>query len=845
MVLSMVGGAVAVAGQTVADGSPDDATAATDVGADDTTDPTDTEDSTDDGITDAADTDSSGGSDERTTDAADAGETADDGDADVDEAAETTDETADTAEETADETADTAEETADETVDTAEETSDEAAGTADDVTSGATTGVGLPAVDGALGTPQAAGSQEGSSGAGASGQGAAAPASVAVTAGASAQAPIAEAGEGPATLRLTEEAAGDFPDNGTARLTLNDDSTVTFDTDATSATATADGADAEVADVTARTVTVDVDGVDPEANSSLALEGLRFTSDDNASVEAATWQFGDVSGTTTVTPERLEFLGFGNDLPRGADGVPGDGAKFFAQAPSDAKTEGFHAEDELLAIQIPEEYREEVSFDTSSDVQAFTREGNCEPPIIGDVVSDPLPEDVNVTENSVLVDLSCQIDREEYLMVENIRFNVTGATAEEPAEFVARLDGTHKPVNATERVFVEEGGNPVSAHAPVVEPGGTTVAADRAATAGDGDVRVDLTDDIGGMMAAGTTVTVELEDTGVTFDESQSLEVVTTSGDTAAPTVEAVDGRTVVLEVQETTEAGDSFQLRRSGDRAIRFDTGPDATDASLLVTTTPGDEDVTQSTDKVVSVDERSTDDGSGGDGSGGDGSDGNDSSGDGSDGDSSGGDDGSGDGSDGDSSGGDDGSGDGSDGDSSGGDGSSDGSGGDGSSDGSGDDGNSDGSGGDGSSDGSGGDDGSSDGSGSIGGGGAGGSGDGSGGNGSGDDSGGDGGDGDDGSSDGSGGNGSDSAGGGSAGDSGDGSDDGTGGDGGVGSTGNETATPTPTDGGSSTDTDDDSVVGSLQEIGGGGPARFVVLVIAVIAAAVLLYGSRIARR
>ena len=781
MVLSMVGGAVVVAGQTVADGSPDDATAATDVGADDTTDPTDTEDSTDDGITDAADTDSSGDSSSDSSDGS--------GDGTTDVA-------------NADETADTA----DETADTAEKTTDEVAETADDVTSGATTGIGLPIVDGVSGTRQAAGSQEGSSGAGASGQGAAAPASVAITAGASAQAPIAEAGEGPATLRLTEEAAGDFPDNGTARLTLDDDSTVTFDTDATSATATADGADAEVADVTARTVTVDIDGVDPEANSSLALEGLRFTSGDDADVEAATWQFGDVSRTTTVTPERLEFLGFGNDLPRGAHGVPGDGAKFFAQAPSDAKTEGFHAEDELLAIQIPEEYREEVSFDTSSDVQAFTREGNCEPPIIGDVVSDPLPEDVNVTENSVLVDLSCQIDREEYLMVENIRFNVSGATAAEPAEFVARLDGTHKPVNATERVFVEEGGNPVSAHAPIVEPGGTTVAADRTATAGDGNVRVDLTDDIGGMMAAGTTVTVELEDTGVTFDESQSLEVVTTSGDTAAPTVEAVDGRTVVLEVQETTEAGDSFQLRRSGDRAIRFDTAPGADDASLLVTTTPGGEDVAQSTDKVVSVDGRSTDDGSDGDGSGGDGSDGNDSSGDGSDGDGSGGD------------------------------GSSDGSGGDGSSDGSDDDGNSDGSGGD---------DGSGDGSGSIGGGGAGGSGDGSGGDGSGDDSGGDGGDGDDGSSDGSGGDGSDSAGGGGAGDSGDGSDDGTGGDGGIGSTGNETATPTPTDGGSSTDTDGDSVVGSLQEIGGGGPARFVVLVIAVIAAAVLLYGSRIARR
>ena len=743
----MVGGAVAVAGQTVADGSLDDATAATDVSADDPADPTDTEDSTDDGTTDAADTDPSGDSSSDSSDGSGDGTT---DAADVDEAA------------------DNAEETADETADTAEGATDEVARTADDVTGGATTGIGLPVADGVLGTRQAAGSQEGSSGAGASGQGAAAPASVAVTAGASAQAPIAEAGEGPATLRLTEEAAGDFPENGTARLTLDDDSTVTFDTNATSATATADGADAAVTGVSARTVTVDVDSIDPEANSSLALEGLRFTSDD-ADVEAATWRFGDVSGTTTVTPERLEFLGLGNDLPRGADGVPSDGAKFFAKAPDDAKTEGFHAQNELLAIQIPEEYREDISFDTSSDPRGITEGGDCALP---GPVAEQRTEDVRVTEDSVLIDLSCQINREGYLKVENIRFNLSGATAVEPAEFVAQLDGTHKPVNRTETVFVE-GGNPVSAHAPVVEPGGTTVAADRTAASGDGDVRVDLTDDIGGMMAAGTTITVELADTGVTFDESQSLEVVTTSGDTAAPTVEAIDGRTIVLEVQETTEAGDSFQLRRSGDRAIRFDTEPDATDASLLVTTTPGDEDVTRTTGTVVSVGERSTDDGGDGDGSGGDGGDGSDGSGDESGGDGNGGDR------------------------------SSDGSG----ENGSDNDGNSDGSDGDGSGgDSSGGDDGSSDGSGSIGEGGAGSSDDGS----------------------------------------GDGSGDGTGGDSGAGSAGGETATPTPTDGGSSTDTDDDSIVGSLQEIaGGGGPARFTILVIAMIVAAVLVYGSRVVRR
>ena len=125
---------------------------------------------------------------------------------------------------------------------------------------------------------------------------------------------------------------------------------------------------------------------------------------------------------------------------------------------------------------------------------------------------------------------------------------------------------------------------------------------------GGGGVRVPIADDVGGLMGDDTRITLELEDGGVTFNESQDVEAVSVSGDTPPPSVVNVSGTTIVLETNGETDAGDEFRIQRSGGEALRFDAAPDANDTALRVTTTPGAENVTQVTGEVVTITECSS---------------------------------------------------------------------------------------------------------------------------------------------------------------------------------------------------------------------------------------------
>jgi len=125
-------------------------------------------------------------------------------------------------------------------------------------------------------------------------------------------------------------------------------------------------------------------------------------------------------------------------------------------------------------------------------------------------------------------------------------------------------------------------------------------------TTGDGNVTVSLADDVGGLMGDGTRVTVALEDTGVTFNESQTFDAVAISGDTPGPSVVSANATAVVLEVDGPTQAGDEFRLQRSGGEPILFDVAAGANDTAVHVTTSPGAEAVTQETGTVVEVDSR-----------------------------------------------------------------------------------------------------------------------------------------------------------------------------------------------------------------------------------------------
>ena len=472
----------------------------------------------------------------------------------------------------------------------------------DDVT-GSPTGTGLPlsgGTDDTTGSDSTRQTRTNTDGSGTAGS--ADPASVGVTAGATNQTAIETTGEGPAALRFMENEPGDFPDNGTAHLTLPDDAGVTFDIANSSAVASGDNASATVTNVSATAVTIQVNSTD-DANSSLRLEGLRFTVTAAASPANATWTFGNASGTTTVEPERLVFEGFDDDVPRGTAKVPEDETEIVVRAPDDARSTGFHESRDVIAIVIPDESVGNIVFNTSSDVEVTSEGGDCGLPPLGA----PRPEDYDLTESMLLVDPSCDIGREARIKVSGLQFDVTGANASEPAEFAVDLDGEYDPVNSTEKVPVT-GGSTVEAHAPVVDPGEATMEAGTTDSTGGGGVRVSVTDDVGGLMGNDTQMTLELEGGGVTFDESQDVEAVSVSGDTPSPSVANVSETTIVLETNGETDAGDEFRIQRSDGKALRFDTAPDANDTALRVTTTPGAENVTQVTGEVVAITECSS---------------------------------------------------------------------------------------------------------------------------------------------------------------------------------------------------------------------------------------------
>lgn len=635
MVISVVGGAATIAGQTVADGSledtTDDATTSVESAPDGTTEDgagDETVDAATDGVsTETADGDTGVDGESTETSVDDATDTTNtDVDettgTDVDDAADTVDDTTDGGDDgTTDTDADVDDATEADVEGPVDETGDPDADRVTRVDTGElvdTTlrdssglgGVRLVEVAERLGldsnlltrrttsasTSSTAATRDdtsGSTGADAD------PDVVNITASAANQPPIYAAGQGPTALTLAEDDPGSFPDNGTATLRLPEDTSTAFDRANTSATASGDGASATVTGVTARQVTISVSSTDDSVNSSISVEGLRFTSGADAQSVDVVWSFGNVSDSTTVGPERMAALGFVVDAPRGARRAPERGTGLSIEPGT--RTEGFHGADEPIVISVPDRLRDEVAFDTSADVDVTTRGDDC------DTVG-PLPpleevEGLGYTVNGTEIRIvpGCEIGHDENVFIQDVRFNLSGANASEPAEITAQLETTYEPVDATERASIAAG-DPIDGHAPVVDVSTTMVEQSAEDTAGDGAVRISIADDIGGLMADSSRITIELTDTGVTFNESRTLEVASV-GDSPPPTVVSANATTLVLEVDGATAEGDEFRIQRSGGHPIRFDAAADASDTSLLVTTTPGAEDVTQTTGTVVSV--------------------------------------------------------------------------------------------------------------------------------------------------------------------------------------------------------------------------------------------------
>lgn len=433
------------------------------------------------------------------------------------------------------------------------------------------------------------------------GEASATPGSVGVTAGAGNQAPIAQAGSGPAALNFTEDELGGFPANGTATLSLPADGDVAFDTANSSVSVAARGATVGNVSLGERTLEIEVESTDNETNSRLSVSGLRFVSGGDASTVEATWSFGNAEGATGVEPERLTTTGFGDILARGADDVPDNGTGVAIEAPEDARTEGFHAEGEYLSITIPEEHAGRLSFNDSvaGDVEIETDRGDCDGVLDFNIVLVSNPQ-TQADDDMLLVDPGCEIGSEEYVLVENIRFDVAGAEAGEAVDVDVDLDVESVPVDAVENATTT-GESGLRLRGPTVDVGTTTIETNTTATVGDTPLKISVADEHGGMIGAGTNVTVEVNGTGVTFNESQTFEAVSVAGDSAPPTVVDTAPTSITLEVESETAAGDEFRIQREGGNGILFDVAEGAGNASFEVTTTPGDEDVTRVTDGGV----------------------------------------------------------------------------------------------------------------------------------------------------------------------------------------------------------------------------------------------------
>jgi hypothetical protein len=589
LVLSAVGGATAVASGTDTDGSlADDVNETLDgTAADDTTDP-DGDETTDESGGQGDDGGDSTTSDEPASETAPSNDgdtvTADGEDATMDDdgVSESTDRMTEAGGTAADTTGTVTLGDLPESVDT---------GSLDSRVVGVQ-GVWVTAGDGDATRQRASTTGDGSAGSG----GGAEPSAVGITAGATNQAPIAVAGEGPATLNFTESDAGTFPDSGTATLSLPAEGGVAFDPGNTSAVATVDGGTARVTAVGPTEVTIDVTRTNPTVNTTIHLDGVRFESGPDAGAADAVWEFGNASAATAVEPERLEVDGFGEDVARGGHGVPDGAAKVIAEA-SHARSDGLIEEDRYLSIRIPETRRGDVAFDTSSALSVRTEGGDCGTPI----VSDPREESYTLTDHRIHIQVSCEVGPEEYVEIDGVRFNVSGAGVADPLEVGAQLVANYEPLDRIDSVDVDAG-TPIRAHAPVVNATATTVPANATNVTGDGAVTVSVADDVGGLVGDGSRIAVELEDTGVRFNDSQAFTVESVEGNASA-TVVGANATTVVLEVDGPTEPGDRLRLQAGDGGAIRFDVAADANETAFRVRTTPGAENVTQRTETVIAV--------------------------------------------------------------------------------------------------------------------------------------------------------------------------------------------------------------------------------------------------
>ncbi|WP_336134007.1 PGF-pre-PGF domain-containing protein [Natronomonas amylolytica] len=434
--------------------------------------------------------------------------------------------------------------------------------------------------------------------------------SAAVTAGAKNQTMVGAATGTPndpadsLVLRADED---ELPSQFVATLSL-DGSGITFhdrnngDFDVSSSSGRAVVPTGGVSPTEIRVEVYELDGNSEDA-AVIQLDDVTFDVPPNASIENVTWEISGRSDTYELLPDRpaVRFAS-SQAVPRGLDGAPSDGATVEISG-QDAYTTGLHDGDENITVAIPDDRRENLSFDTTAETTAAIESDDD---LFGSEAA------ATVEENRIVVAVDRDIDDSETVTLSNVRFDTSGFEGPADAaaaDFESNLAVVTTPVDSGAFAPVEtptENVLTVGTPEITVEGDTTQLESGVAATNGTADIGVRIDDTTGHQIAPGSEVVVSLDGAdGIDFDTTQT---VTVNGSLSESVDVSATENAIVVSVAEDaspTAAGDSLVIEGADGDGLRFDTTDAATgdSASFSVETNAGDVPVVQSTDAVAAV--------------------------------------------------------------------------------------------------------------------------------------------------------------------------------------------------------------------------------------------------
>jgi len=410
--------------------------------------------------------------------------------------------------------------------------------------------------------------------------------------------------------RLDAADPTEFPSRFTATLDTAD-AGITFNTtDNSSVSATSPFGSATVSNVNSSQIEVEVTNFDASSGSDgdnyiVQLDGVRYDVTPDAADQNITWNTLGKSAGYELFPERLdaEFAG-STEFARGATKQPDNGVGMVINA-TDKRTDGLHAGGDNMTVTIPTAVAG-LSFDKTADVSGEVDTGDDNP-----LTDNPQITNVTVKNESIEFTVPTTVDSGEEVILNGLRFNTSDfdeRTATSNVSIDSELNVSYSPVNATGAVGIATANKNVTARAPNVTATGPSRISTNA-SAENTSVTVNITDTVGGQVANGSDITIEIEGSdNVTFNQSQNI-AVDAPGDQAFfadAGAATITDRKITLPVKENGDSKQGDWLNISSQSGgLTFDTTNLSTNVTLAVTTTAASDgtgnNVTQLTNDVV----------------------------------------------------------------------------------------------------------------------------------------------------------------------------------------------------------------------------------------------------